>query len=185
MPQLLGAGHLAFTVDQGPDTERYQGITALEGASLTDCANAYFRHSEQLATAMTLVSDPASHRAAALMLQRLPAGDSEAVDRTEEDWRRGVILMSSATESELLDGNLRPAELLFRLFHEDGVRVFDPKTVHHGCRCSREKVARTLKSFPKAEIMDLADDGVVSVTCEFCKSDYRFDEAAIDFLFAG
>lgn len=185
VPKFLGAGHLAFTVDQGRDMERYQGITALEGATLTDCANAYFRHSEQLATAVTLVSDPVSKHAAALMLQQLPAADEGAVESAAEAWRRGVILMSSVTEAELLDGNLATADLLFRLFHEDGVRLFDPKPVRHGCRCSHDKVAGTLKSFPRDEIASLADDGVVSVTCEFCKTDYLFDEAALEALFAG
>lgn len=182
VPRLLGTGHMAFTVDQGPDTERYQGITALEGATLTDCANAYFRHSEQLATAVTLTSRPDG--AAALMVQRLPAAGSDHVDRSDDDWRRAVILMSSATEDELLDGDLTAAALLFRLFHEDGVRVYDAKSVAHGCRCSRGKVERTLRSFPQQEIADMAEDGVVTVTCEFCGAGYPFDGAALEKLYA-
>ena len=183
VPRLMGAGHMAFTVDQGPDTDRYQGITALEGATLDDCANAYFRHSEQLATAVMLTSDAAGN-AAALMVQRLPPENAQQVDRTDDDWRRAVILMSSATAAELLDDGLAPGELLFRLFHEDDVRVFDTKAVAHGCRCSRHKVERTLKSFPRDEIVSLADEGVVTVNCEFCRANYVFDEAAMDALFA-
>jgi molecular chaperone Hsp33 len=181
---LLGAGHMAFTVDQGPDTDRYQGITALEGATLADCANGYFRHSEQLATALKLTCDGAGN-AAALMVQRLPAEGEDHVDRTEDAWRRAVILMSSVTDAELLDGGLLPNDLLFRLFHEDGVRVFEPRALRHGCRCSRAKVERTLKSFPREEIEAMADDGAVTVNCEFCKTDYLFAAADLDGLFEG
>lgn len=182
VPRLLGAGQMAFTVDQGPDTDRYQGITALEGATLTDCANAYFRQSEQLATAVTLVGGPDG--AAALMVQRLPAAGSGHVDRTDDAWRRAVILMSSATEDELLDETLAATDLLFRLFHEDGVRVYDVRPVVHGCRCSREKVARTLTSFPQAEIAEMAEAGIVSVRCEFCGASYAFDADALEKLYA-
>lgn len=183
VPRLLGAGHMAFTVDQGPDTERYQGISALEGATLADCANAYFRHSEQLATVVMLAGD-AQGNAAALMVQRLPAQEGDTIDRTEEDWRRAVILMSSATEGELLDGVLPPTDLLFRLFHEDGIRVFDHKALRHGCRCSHNRVSNTLTSFAKKDIEEMSDDGVVTVTCEFCKTDYVFDQDALSDLYA-
>ncbi len=129
VPRLLGAGHLAFTVDQGPDTERYQGIVELEGASLSACAHTYFRQSEQIASAIKLAAAPidGTWRAGALMLQRVPgeggvdsetqiedagAGlDWEETD-PDEDWRRAVILMSSVSEAELLDPALDSVRLL-------------------------------------------------------------------------
>ena len=201
VPSLLGAGHLSFTVDQGPDGERYQGICALEGASLADCAHHYFRQSGELETAIMLANTVAGGtngaggragdggggaRAAALMIQRLASaggadGDEEPAD---EDWRRAVILMSSATAGELLDPAVTPDQLLYRLFHEDGVRVFRTRPLRHACRCSRDKVATTLRAFPQAEIEAMAEDGAVTVTCEFCKADYRFDEAALGALYA-
>lgn len=193
VPGLLGAGHLSFTVDQGPDGERYQGICALEGASLADCAHHYFRQSGELETAIMLANTVAGGtnggggaRAAALMIQRLASagaadGDEEPAD---EDWRRAVILMSSATAGEMLDPAVTPDQLLYRLFHEDGVRVFRTRPLRHACRCSLDKVATTLRAFPQAEIEAMAEDGAVTVTCEFCKADYRFDEAALGALYA-
>lgn len=200
VPGLLGAGHLSFTVDQGPDGERYQGICALEGASLADCAHHYFRQSGELETAIMLANTVAGKtngngrggngaggaRAAALMIQRLASADGAGGDEApaDEDWRRAVILMSSATAGELLDPSVTPDQLLYRLFHEDGVRVFRTRPLRHACRCSPDKVAATLRAFPRAEIEAMAEDGAVTVTCEFCKADYRFDEAALGALYA-
>jgi molecular chaperone Hsp33 len=177
---------MAFTVDQGANTERYQGITALEGATLGDCAHAYFRQSEQIETAIALCASDmtapgADPRAAALMIQRLPAPgafESEA----EDDWRRAVILMSSVTPAELLEPALNPAEILYRLFHEDGVRVYRQRPLRHDCRCSRDKVERTLRAFAESEVKAMAEEGRLTATCEFCKTDYVFDERDLDVL---
>ena len=187
VPKLIGAGHMAFTVDQGPDTERYQGITSLEGSTLTDCAHTYFRQSEQLDTAITLcTSDMATphcdRRAAALMIQRLPPPGLPDLE-AEDDWRRAVILMSSVSVAEMLEPALSPEMLLYRLFHEDGVRVYRQRPLHHHCRCSRTRVERTLMAFPRAEIEDMAENGLIRVTCEFCKAEYILDEQARDRLF--
>lgn len=177
VPHIIGSGRLAFTVDQGPDTERYQGITELDGATLTECAQNYFRNSEQLDTAIIICSErpdgDALPKAAALMLQRLPTGTDDTDE--DENWRRAVVLMSSITTDELLDENLNAGQLLYRLYHEDGVRLYDPRPLHHECRCSGERVGRTLKSFPRDEVADMADDGVITVTCEFCRTDYVYN----------
>lgn len=187
VPRLFGAAHMAFTVDQGPGTERYQGITSLEGATLGDCCHAYFRQSEQLQTAIRLCASEMSEpgkapRAAALMLQRLPLNNVLQAEEAEDDWRRAVIMMSSATPSELLEPSLSSADLLFRLFHEDGVRIYRQRPLRHNCRCSREKVERTLRAFPLAELETMVENGVVRVTCEFCKTDYVFDQPALNAL---
>lgn len=187
VPRLLGAGHMAFTVDQGPDTDRYQGVTPLEGATLSECAHTYFRRSEQLQTAIRLSAtdmgrNAPGRRAAALMIQRLPVGEMDDFE-SEDQWRRAVVLMSSVTPQELLEPALAPDVLLYRLFHEDGVRIFRRRFLEHRCRCSREKVARTLQAFPRSEIEDLAEDGVVRVTCEFCKTLYTFDESDLDAVY--
>jgi len=201
VPRLLGAGHLAFTVDQGSDTERYQGIVELEGATLSDCAHTYFRQSEQIATVIKLAAAPVegAWRAGALMLQRVPGeggleADESADDMAaglepgdsdpEEDWRRGVILMSSVRPDELLDPALSSDRLLFRLFHAEGVRLFRPRLLHFACRCSRERVAGVLRSLPRAEVEALRVDGQVIVTRQFCHRAETFDAAALDALYA-
>ena len=181
VPKLLGAGHLAFTVDQGVHTERYQGIVELAGATLADCVHHYFRQSEQLEAAVKIAAGrtpDACWRAGALMLQRLPP-EAGAADEVEDGWRRGLALMASSTEAELLDPALAPNDLLYRLFHEDGVRVFTPSAVRAGCRCSRERVERVLRSFPAEEVRSLMVDGRVVATCEFCSSVYTFSEDEI------
>ena len=186
IPQTLGAGHMAFTVDQGPDSERYQGITELTGATLAECAHNYFRQSEQLETAIAITADAGNSgepaRAAGLMVQRLPSARDG--DEEEENWRRAVVLMSSITSEELLDPALDASQILYRLYHEDGVRLFADRALRHECRCSEERVTRTLRSFPRAEIDDMADDGLITVTCEFCRTDYVYDAARLDKMFA-
>jgi molecular chaperone Hsp33 len=180
VPRLLGAGYIAFTVDQGEHTERYQGIVELQGSSLTDCAHHYFRQSEQIQAGIKLAvgRDPTrgTWRAGGLMLQRLPTESGRHfVDELEEDrWRRAMVLMSSSTVGEMLDPDLAPNELLFRLFHEDGVRVYDAHDLAARCRCSRERVESVLRSLPEEDRTDLAVDGVIHVTCEFCNAQHVF-----------
>ena len=185
VPRLFGAAQMAFTVDQGQNTERYQGITSLEGATLGDCCHAYFRQSEQLQTAIRLCTSDMSappargRRAAALMIQRLPLPRGQESEEAEDDWRRAVVLLSSATTQEMLAPSLGSADLLYRLFHEDGVRIYRQRPLRHRCRCSREKVERTLRAFPLAELMGMAENGVVRVTCEFCRAEYPLGEAEL------
>jgi molecular chaperone Hsp33 len=193
VPHLLGSGYLAFTVDQGPDTERYQGIVELNGATLADCLHHYFRQSEQIDAAIKIAvaqqpdgSDAGAGgwQIGALMVQRLPHQSALVAEQSEEGWREAVVLMGSATNRELLDPGLHPNVLLYRLFHEPGVRVYKPLVLRSACRCSHDRVSVTLRSFPKAEIESMIVDGEVVVTCEFCRRIYRFDQAAIDRLYA-
>src|SRR6185312_4998080 len=198
VPRLLGAGYLAFTVDQGPDTERYQGIVELIGGTLADCAHHYFRQSEQLqagirlACGLTRAEDGSQRwRAGALMLQRLPEeggsgnGDAREFEEAEDDWRRSLFMMGSSRSDELLDPHLAPNDLLFRLFHEDGVRVYPVHVLKAECRCSRARVAGMLKALPRQEVESLKlDDDAVIVTCEFCSAQYRFDDDDLAALYA-
>ena len=188
VPKLLGQGHLALTVDQGPETERYQGIVELTGGTIADCAQAYFVQSEQLETAVIVVSrveEGEAPRSAALMVQRMPGETEQSIahDLEDEAWHRAVVLMSSITAEELLGDGLSASQLLYRLYHEDGVRLYPQKEVRHTCRCSRRKVSTTLASFPQAEIEDMAEEGVVTVTCEFCKTDYQFGKEDLALLY--
>ena len=203
VPRMMGAGHLAFTVDQGPDSERYQGIVALEGATLSECAHSYFHQSEQIASAIQLAADRVNGnwRGGALMLQRepddgghgRPLGRDQLLDdpgmeladqEDHEDWRRAVILMSSVTPGELLDPGLASDQLLFRLFHEESVRAYQPRGLTFGCRCSRQRVESTLKALPQAEVRTLKIDGRVVVTCQFCNKSESFGDIELDALYA-
>lgn len=189
VPRLLGAGYIAFTVDQGEDTDRYQGIVELSGATLADCAQHYFRQSEQIQAGIKLAvartwpgaeTDPSrlsgAWRAGGLMLQRVPpeGGYGVIADDVEDGWRRSMVLMSSVTAGELVDPDLTPHRLLFRLFHEDGVRVYDTHPLEARCRCSRERIETILRAFPADEIDDMAKEQVTTVTCEFCSTRYTF-----------
>lgn len=195
VPKLFGQGRLAFTVDQGEYTERYQGIVPLDGPTLSDCAHTYFRQSEQLPTGIKVAArrstiDGRHHwHAAALMVQQMPEFDAGRLDidqeQREDDWRRAVILMASATEKEMLDPSLPGTALLHRLFHEERPRVFERRTFAARCRCSRERIDNVLRSIRREELKDLRDPaGRVAVKCEFCSTEYAYDEADLDRVYA-
>lgn len=194
VPKLFGSGRLAFTVDQGQYTERYQGVVPLEGPTLADCAHTYFRQSEQLPTGIKItarrtVTDGTPHwRASALMVQQMPEFDAGRLDidaeQREDDWRKAVILMASATEAEMLDPNLAPPRLLYRLFHQEQPRVFEPRPFLARCRCSRDRIDRVLRSIKREELDDLRDaSGRVGVKCEFCSTEYPYDDHDLDRLY--
>ena len=202
--QLLGTGYLAMTIDPGGDMERYQGIVALEGGTLTAAAETYFRQSEQLPTFVRLAvarhyvggSDQDGQkgwrwRAGGLLLQHVsPEGgharppsareEAEGLLAGEDDdaWNRAQILAATVEAHELLDPLLTPEDLLIRLFHEEGVRAFPPRPMQSYCRCSAERLASVLKTFQAVELADMKEaDGAVTVTCEFCNATYRFNDA--------
>lgn len=186
VPQLSGpSGHLAFTVDQGPDTERYQGIVALSGESLTESIHHYFRQSEQIESALKIaIGEPEAGgqwTAAAVLIQRMPEEGGRPIDRDEAEdaWRTAVILLGSLKDSELLDLGLSPARLLMRLYTTVGLRLLGPKPIRAKCRCSRERSERILASFPIEEVRTYALDGTVHMTCEFCRTDYAFSESEL------
>jgi len=190
-PRLMGKGHLAFTVDQGPDTERYQGIVELAGGGMADSVHQYFRQSEQLASALKIA---VGHHhdgkgdiwtAAALLLQRMPqeGGSDRPTSTPEEDedaWRTAVILLGSVKDSELLDPSLASERLLYRLYGTVGVRGLPPRPIRAACRCSAARSLGIMASFPLAEVREFATDGKVAMTCEFCREVFSFtlDEIA-------
>jgi len=183
VPRLLGNGLLAFTVDQGADMETYQGVVRLEGATLAECAHDYLRQSEQLGAAIRLDVDKTDHgwRAGAIMLEQLAGGpqDGRSDEDAEEIWHRAVTLLSSVKVSEMLDVDLAGGSLLYRLFNEDGVRVFEPSALRAQCRCSRERMVNVLTSFDPAELQDMIIDGEISSTCQFCNAVYVFGTAEL------
>jgi molecular chaperone Hsp33 len=182
---LLGSGFLAFTCDQGPDMDRYQGIVAIEGESLTDMAGSYFRTSEQLVTHVHLACAPsaAGWRAGALILERVAGeggidADMDA-EAQAEAWRTAVALASTLTDAELLDDSLPGDRLLHRLFGLEGLALGRARTLSYGCRCSRARLAGVLSGFGDDDLDHMAEEGTITMTCEFCNLGFRFDRAEL------
>lgn len=179
---LLGKGHLAFTVDQGDDTDRYQGIVELYGKTLADCVQHYFRQSEQIDTAVAIMAEhrEAGWVAGGMMLQRMPEeGGTPLASNDADGWRRAMVLMTTVTGAELLPGDVSPEQALYRLFHEEGVRVWPAKSLTFGCRCSDGRVRAMLAGMAKEDVEHMKVDGVIEVTCQFCSSVYRYDDEAL------
>ncbi|MBB5045321.1 molecular chaperone Hsp33 [Rhodopseudomonas rhenobacensis] len=199
---LLGRGHLAMTIDQGADMKRYQGLVALEGGDLEDAAHEYFLRSEQIPTKVRIAvgeewrgGEGPKHRwrAGGMLLQFLPkaaaraqrdlhpgdAPEGAAVNEVPEDdaWVEGQSLISTVEDIELIDPDLSGERLLYRLFHERGVRVFAPQSMRAKCSCSREAVSTMLSNFEANDRAEMVKDGKVVVTCEFCSSVYEFTPA--------
>ncbi len=203
---LIGHGHLAMTIDQGPDTSRYQGLVALEGKDLEHAAHEYFLRSEQIPTRVRLaIGEEFSAaadglrrrwRAGGILLQFLPQaperarqGDLDPGDAPEgtplhvvaEDdaWVEGRSLFATVEDVELIDPAVSAERLLYRLFHERGVRVFRSRALTAECSCSRQGVANMLASFSQEDRDHMVKDGVITVTCEFCSSTYVFEPGEV------
>jgi len=173
LTHLIGEGQLAFTVDQGPDTERYQGIVALTETTLSAAVDHYFRQSEQLQTRIVVAAElSTAWRATALMIQRLPEETDDA-----DAWNRALHLIESLTEDEMLDPDLAPEDILYRLFHAERARVFPAQAVDAQCRCSKARAEAALGLVPQDELADMMVDGRFIVTCQFCNSSHIFTEA--------
>ncbi len=183
LAQYLGTGYIAFTVDQGAGMDRNQGIVELKGSSLVDCVQHYFSQSEQIKTGikMAVGERDGAWRAGGLMLQNMPEDDGQGEDFTsnlsEDDWRRAMVLMDSCSDDEFLDPDLHSNTLLVRLFHEEGVRVFDALPMVKSCRCEEEKVRLMIAGMPFDDIEYITKDGKIEVKCEFCSHNYVLDPA--------
>jgi molecular chaperone Hsp33 len=204
---LMGKGHLAMTIDQGPEMSRYQGLVAVEGGGLEAAAHEYFRRSEQIPTRLRLAVAEELHmggngvrhrwRAGGILLQFLPKspermrqadldpgdapeGTAPHVVPEDDAWVEGRSLISTVQDIELIDPALSSERLLYRLFHERGVRVFRSVAVHAQCSCSREGVASMLRSFSRDDRDHMVENGVISVTCEFCSANYVFAPGEVE-----
>ncbi|MEP9370645.1 Hsp33 family molecular chaperone [Mesorhizobium sp. KR1-2] len=197
---LLGTGVLALTVDQGQHTQRYQGVVQLDGITLEEAAKTYFRQSEQIPTDVKLAVGkqvmPGAGgreywRAGGLLAQFLPKapermrapdihggdGDHDLSPRELADnaWQELLALAATIEPTELLDPTVGSERLLYRLFNEHGVRVFNSVPVLDECSCSREKIRGILGGFSAEEITDSVEDGLIRVNCEFCSKKYEFE----------
>jgi molecular chaperone Hsp33 len=194
---LLGNGVLALTIDQGEHMQRYQGIVALDGVTLEEAARTYFRQSEQIPTDLRLsvakLVVPGAReqwRAGGLLAQFLPespermrapdlhGGDGDPRDAAampaDNSWQEVQALLATVDASELLDPTVGAERLLYRLFHEHGVRVFGGVRVADKCSCSRDRIQGILQGFSAEEIKESTKDGKINVACEFCSTEYEF-----------
>jgi len=197
---LIGRGTLALTIDQGGAMKRYQGVVPLDGLGLEAAAHQYFLRSEQIPTRIKLAVGEMAvpggvgvWRAGGLFLQFLPEapermrqGDLDPGDapegaersafREDDSWTEAKMLADTIEDHELLDPTLSSERLLYRLFHERGVRVFDGQRIVESCRCSRERILTMLKGFTPQERLDMrGEDGRIGVTCEFCSTRYTVE----------
>lgn len=203
----IGEGYFAVMIDQGPDMQPYQGFTPIAGMSLADCAQTYFAQSEQIPTRFSLtfgksqVPGGASHwRAGGVMLQHMPApggavaaeagsGEGGLLSHVDilageeaENWTRANVLLDTVEELELIGPTLAPTDLLVRLFHEEGPRVFDAQPVKFGCSCGPEKVVQAMSIYSAKDIKTMTTpEGVVTADCQFCGKHYEFDPSTLGF----
>ncbi|WP_439572765.1 Hsp33 family molecular chaperone [Phreatobacter sp.] len=201
--RLIGAGQLVMTIDQGADMQRYQGIVPLEGEGLERAADRYFLQSEQIDTRVRLAvaeevlpgedGPRTAWRAGGVLVQHFPPSGGhtrdldpgDAPDGTErpepaEAWAEARALTDTIGDDELVDRTVSPERLLFRLFHERGVRVFEAQGVTDHCTCSRERIENLVQSFSREERRDMVEDGHITVTCEYCSSSWRFAPSEFD-----
>ncbi len=203
--EQVGEGYFAIMIDQGKNMAPYQGITPLDGSSLSACAEAYFAQSEQLPTRFELSfgksteKGKAEHwRAGGVMLQHMPKasplvaqseGNGDILrasdllsDEPEENWSRVNILLDTVEDLELIGPQLAPNDLLLRLFHEEEPRVFDTQPVRFGCTCSEDRVRQSLSIYSARDIEKMTtDDGRVTADCQFCGAHYDLDPATVGF----
>lgn len=203
--EMLGKGMLALTVDQGKYMNRYQGMVQLDGSSLEEIARNYFKQSEQIPTEIKLAvgklitrdsdGNPQTEwRAGGMLAQFLPESEERMRQRDlhpgdapqeadlsayeiddDEAWAEVKALVGTIDDSELIDEDLGVHKLLYRLFHERGVRVFEGNAVVDQCSCSREKVESLLRSFTPEQRDESVENGKISINCEFCSTLYEFD----------
>lgn len=189
---LIGNGHIVMTVDQGADMERYQGVTPLDGGRLEEAAVSYFMQSEQIPTAVRLAvgrlsapGEPDRWRAGGIIAQFMPSegGARERgaevlmSDIDQESWDNASAFVQTTEDDELLDPSIDAETVLYRLFHERGVRIFDRQPIRAECSCNADKIHAVLARYEPSELADMVEDNAIKVTCEFCRRDYNFDIA--------
>ncbi len=186
-PHLMGKGHLAFTVDQGPKTDLYQGVVDLQGKNFTELALRYFKQSEQIDTDLKLFllpprEDSPHWLAAGIMLQKMPSKGGNVEQSPEElaeSWNEAKVFMESLTADEIFNADLSAADLLHRLFHGSNLQIANCKDYRFGCRCSREKLLQTLSTFSEDDINAMIENNKITATCHFCNETYSFDHGEL------
>lgn len=203
----IGEGYFAVMLDQGQDMLPYQGFTPIAGGSLAACAETYFAQSEQIPTRFALTfgrsSEPGrpSHwRGGGVMMQHMPpagmgvaaeegTGEGGLLNHMDilsgaegENWTRANVLLDTVEEMELIGPQVTPSDLLVRLFHEEGPRVFDAQPLRFGCSCSEDKVRNTMSIYSQKDIAKmLAPNGMVTADCQFCGAHYELEPTTLGF----
>lgn len=184
--RYLGKGYIAFTVDQAGMNDRYQGVVELQGSSLVECVQHYFTQSEQIVTGIKMavgVRD-GTWRAGGIMLQHMPENDGRGDDLPsnvrEDGWRRAMVFLNSCTDDEFLSASLPAEDLLYRLFHEEQVRVYEAQPLCKRCRCSFDRVRYIVETMPDEDRGYLVQDGRIEVRCDFCSAEYFLDPQTLE-----
>ncbi|MDR9436274.1 MAG: Hsp33 family molecular chaperone HslO [Thiohalophilus sp.] len=178
LPDLVGDGRLAITLEPANSAERYQSIVELTGNNLAEAIDDYLSRSEQLDTRIWLAVT--NQRTAGLLIQKLPANQTA---EEQEGWNRVEQLSATITDKELLD--LTAPQVIHRLYHEEDVRVFESEPICFRCPCSKDRVANMLRQLGNDEVRAiLEDEEHIDVTCEFCNQRYRFDAVDAEQIFA-
>ncbi|HEV2559725.1 MAG TPA: Hsp33 family molecular chaperone [Microvirga sp.] len=205
--ELLGQGILAMTIDQGSESSRYQGVVALEGQGFEEAAHQYFRQSEQIPTRVRLAvaeqfeAGRHAYRAGGLLIQFLPTSPERqrqadfdpgdipeghpsqdlAAPAEDDAWVEAKTLVETVEDIELIDPSISSERLLYRLFHERGVRVFEAQPVHEECRCSQTRIMAMMRRFSPEDRRDMVgDNGRIGITCEFCSRVYDLDPQEVE-----
>ena len=180
---LMGSGHISFTLDQGKFSKRYQGIVALDAESISKATELYFTNSEQLETKFSTFNyydikenDRINlYPAGLIMLQKMPMKDKFSDESHKESWDLSINFLSTLKKEEFLSTKLSSEDILYRLFHEIGVTIYDQIIIKDQCRCSQEKVDFAINNLDKIELDQIADaNGNIKVVCEFCKIERSF-----------
>ena len=185
-PYFLGAGHLAFTIDQGDQKDLYQGIVELKGKTLSEIALRYFKQSEQIDTYIKLYLKAPSNSlerwlASGILLQKIPStgGIPQNTEELGKSWEEATIFAESLKDEEVFDSSLSPEDILRRLYHSSSLVISNTKELKFGCRCSREKLADTLQGFKPEDIEEMSENGKISANCNFCSEQYIFDKGEL------
>ncbi len=189
--QLFGENsYLAITLDPGAGMQRYQGIVGLEGTTIAEAVSGYFTHSQQIDVAFHLSTSRSSDTlvAAGMMIERMPDHGGlhakprveDKSDESEDDWRYASVMLRTLREGEIISADVSLEEILTRLYHEQGVIVYDAVGVHAGCRCSRERILQLLLSMSAQDRLEMLIDAQASVHCQFCNKTEFFTPAELE-----
>ena len=181
LQELFGEGQIVISILTDRESDRYQGIVGLEGETLSDCLQTYFEQSEQLNTRVHLAANHES--AAGLLIQSLPDQEYDKTDVIIDDsWDRAVILTDTLKDEELL--TLDTNTLLYHLFNEDDLRLFDPQKISYQCSCSQKKIEDMIHSLGKEEASEIIlDQTLIEINCDFCNTKYSLDAIDVERVF--
>lgn len=185
--ELVGEkGVLVITISP-VEGERYQGVVALDKPTLAECIDAYFQQSEQLATTVRLftdLSDPENTKAAGMLLQVLPTQAERTNVAENTGFDHLSTLANTLTTEEMF--SLPVQDILYRLYHQEEVTLFEPNDISFACTCSRARSAEALRNVDKAELLDIvAEEGAIKMNCQYCHTEYRFDSIDVEAIHGG